>query len=55
MFFVFTVISVVGCRGGDRQEGRKGGWWICGGGRWSGLKNSVYLLKNYAKMNPFAV
>ena len=48
-------ISVMlGCRGGDRREGRKWEWWMGVGGG-SELKNSVYLLKNCAKMNPSAV
>lgn len=45
MFFVFTVISDVRCRGGDRWEGKMGRWCMSDGDR-SGLKGSVQLLRN---------
>ena len=49
MFVVFTVISDVCCRGGDRREDEEMVCvcvCVCGGGGGSGLKNSVYLLSN---------
>lgn len=51
---MFTVISDVCCRGGDRWEGKTGRWCMSGGGR-STWKRSVQLLKNYAKIISIAV
>lgn len=42
---MFTVISDVCCRGGDRREAGEVVS-ICGGSGGSGLKNSVYVLNN---------
>ena len=54
MFWCLQISVMIGCRGGDRREGRKWEWWMGVGGG-SELKNSVYLLKNCAKMNPSAM
>lgn len=44
MFFVFTVLSEVCCRGGGRWEGKMGRWRMSDGGR-SGLKGSLQVLR----------